>query len=167
MIRLHDFRSYEKEALKLGSYWKCYEERWNYYRIAMLQLAEWDVETLLEIGPKGLPCSPNSDTVDKVEGATFLHDVREPWPFADNQYDAVVGLQVWEHLEGEQQQAFQEARRVGKRLILSFPYLWETGDEIHRDVSLEQIMSWVCHERPFRDVIVCRPGKRRIVMAWK
>ena len=81
-------------------------------------------------------------------GADLQHDIgKAPWPARDGEYDLVVALQVWEHLEGRQRQAFAEARRVGRRVLLSLPYLWQCPGDCHHGIDDDMIFGWT-GERP-------------------
>lgn len=68
----------------------------------------------------------------------YLHDATiTPCPIEDKAYDLLIALQVWEHLEGKQQDVFKEVMRVSKMAILSFPYKWKTSCPIHSGIDYQ------------------------------
>ena len=120
-----------------------YKGRWAYISrvIARIALLE-GIERVLELGPGPVNRSivSGADTMGirnfpplkgKEGRLTFLHDAtRTPWPFPDKSYDLFIALQVFEHLGTRQREAFAEARRVARHIILSMPY--QCRSENHR-----------------------------------
>ena len=50
---------------------------------------------------------------------TYVHDARNiPWPLRDKQYEILIALRVFQHLTPNQREAFLEAMRVSKNVIL-------------------------------------------------
>src|SRR5690606_31755354 len=110
-----------------------------------------------------------SDTLDLDEGfgPTFHHDAgAAPWPAKDGSYDLVLALQCWEHFEGRQTTAFQEAVRVagpGGHVLISFPYRWQNTNATHRGIGVRRIREWTCEREPVRRVLVRKPeGRARL-----
>jgi SAM-dependent methyltransferase len=59
---------------------------------------------------------------DSTPGQIVIHDVtRKPWPFKDCEYDLVVALNVFEHLDNKQSRAFREVMRITRHAILTVP----------------------------------------------
>jgi len=123
-----------------------YEGRKAYMTLAQKLALTFSPENALEIGPgpSGLPILRGSDTMDLRGDPTYRHDAGlVPWPVADKSYDVVIALQVWEHLCGKQRAAFSEVKRVACRgAVLSFPYMWGAGSDIHREIGFRQIVEW-------------------------
>jgi hypothetical protein len=128
--------------------------RWVYYSACLDIVREIDPDTVLEFGVYKFPLIHGSDIMDndpQVEVA-YEHDATmTPWPIADKQYDLLIALQVWEHLEGKQREAFQEAMRVSRHAILSFPYMWKVPpDNDHFGIDDEVMRGWTCDVKPER-----------------
>ncbi len=93
------------------------------------------MEKVLELGPAFQTIVKNCDIMVKPEidvwgrpekyiNKEFKHDaIVVPWPIDDKAYDLFIALQVWEHLERKQKEAFEEVMRTSKAAILSFPYM--------------------------------------------
>ena len=77
-------------------------------------------------------------------GKSFVMDAGvTPWPIADKSYDAVIGLQVWEHLAREQRSALLEAQRVSDHLIITLPYEWNCPEnKAHHMISDKHVEQW-------------------------
>lgn len=122
--------------------------RWEYLSIVISLLRKYDAHSILELGTNGLKLAEDSDTMEKVTTvpATYHHDATvTPWPIADKQYDFFVALQVFEHFDLKRQkqvQAFSEACRVAKNVILSLPYKWQYSDEMHNGIDDEVVLRW-------------------------
>lgn len=149
-------------------------DRWHYYAAAGRIVERLAPDSVLEIGPYLVGLVPGADTMDMLSGlAPAFHrnagDV--PWPIESGRYDLLVALQVWEHLDGRQQQAFQEARRVARNVLLSFPYLWDCpADPVHHAIDDERIREWTCGVEPAERIVVQEPGGerglRRLICLW-
>jgi hypothetical protein len=125
------------------------EGRWSYYSKVINMVKEIKPKTILEIGSNGFPLFHDSIKleVDKMADAHVYWDITQtPWPFIDKEFDVVIALQVWEHLGNKQREAFIEARRVGKNVILSFPYKWKSGDADHLNITKDIIKYWTLDE---------------------
>ena len=161
-ITENDFRS----AAGDDSYYD--PSRWDLYAEVIRILKNIPCQRILEIGPYKMPLVPNADTMDiRAElSPTIVHDAGEaPWPVADKSYDAVVALQVWEHLEGRQVEAFREVQRTARHAVLSFPYLWNNPSyPSHHNITDEIIEDWTDMQPP-QDVILIAtsPACKRII----
>lgn len=150
-----------------------FAKRWGYLSRAGEMLRELGpLERGLEIGPgptEGESFLRGGQTLDMRGAPTIRHDAGVvPWPIADNAYDIVVALQVWEHLEGRQRDAFRECLRVARFVMLSFPYRWKTKNETHRMITRAKIEEWTCSVPPMRTVLVRDPPHRmRLVCLWR
>jgi hypothetical protein len=140
-----------------------YKNRWSYLSVAARIVGELHPRSVLEIGPggDGTPMLVRqAETLDRKGTPTYLHDARKmPWPVRRH-YDLVIGLQVWEHLRGAQRRAFRETVRLGRYVLLSFPYEWENADEIHEGISFKKIRWWTCQHPMMRCVVVDQGTKR-------
>src|SRR5688572_10992156 len=119
-----------EQFLELREKHTYYKGRWGYYSAAMEILKREGYTNVLEVGPAAVPMVPGSQIMQspkasphvRGEPATYLWDAGQaPWPIGNKRYDAVVALQVLEHL-GDRQSAFREMRRVARFAVLSFPY---------------------------------------------
>jgi SAM-dependent methyltransferase len=72
---------------------------------------------------------------ERLPGVFKTNPLRPPLPFGDGEFDAVIGLSVFTHLDEEDQRAWvPELHRVlkpGGVLLLSFyaPHVWQNTDE--------------------------------------
>ena len=177
-----------QELLKgpMGSY---YEGRWEYFKEVIEIIRNEDIESVLEIGPAQEPIVKNCDVMIKPEddiwgrpkegfSKEYLHDATEkPWPIQDKQYDLVIALQVFEHLDNKQSRTFREVMRVSKMAILSFPYKWDCPKDDknypeHHLVDEELIGDWTLNIKPEKIIKIPRSGDRiskgpRIIYFWK
>ena len=164
-------------ALRRDPYWT---GRWSYIDPVCswlrAQPSHWQV---LEIGPYTMPLVPGSWVLDRKDHAGMaplfkrtLHDVRQaPWPLpAAMTFDLGIALQVWEHLEGAQEAAFAELRRVARRAILSTPYKWPRSKSPgHTGIDLARITGWAGGQAPAWYRLVKTPGQPgfpRIICYW-
>jgi len=145
------------------------KDRVKYLTKAAEVLEMLRVQSLLEIGPYGLRLSEESTVMDKAmaAGADIIYDAAKvPWPFRNNAFEAVAALQVWEHLEGCQQEAFNEAWRVATRCVmLSVPYLWESKREDHNGIGDETVLKWAGGRRWMLKFIVT-DNRPRGIYVW-
>ena len=136
-----------------------FKGRWRYLSIVVDLVQKIQPESVLELGPYRLPLVKGEDTMDIVkvlENLTYLHDATKiPWPIANKKYDLFISCEVWEHLGDKQKEAFQEAMRISRRAIFSFPYKWEypkesKGLEVlqHRNIDEAKIAEWTLHRKP-------------------
>lgn len=126
-------------------------ERWDLYEAAAAVIQSIAPESTLELGPYRLPIVCDGHTMDRHEylHPTINHDACEfPWP-VERDYDVFVALQVWEHLEGHQQQAFREVQRFASHAILSFPYEWDCPtNPSHHGITKDVISNWTLNHEP-------------------
>jgi hypothetical protein len=139
-----------------------YKGRWGYYSAAIeiLRREGFEPADVLEIGPAMVPLVAGSQVMRlgrpsphvRTPAPTYVWDARQtPWPIGDRRYAAAAALQVWEHLDGRQPQAFAELRRVARFAVLSFPYQWHCpNDPVHHGIGDEQIARWTM-DHPMRD----------------
>jgi predicted O-methyltransferase YrrM len=141
------------ETARLNPYWV---GRWPYLSEVVNIAKTLPCEKVLEIGTMDLRVVNNSDVIDIVDrGNNIVWDItKTPWPIKDKQYDLLIALQVWEHLEGKQIEAFKEAMRVSNYSILSFPYKMEIGDAMHVGIDRDQIRKWIMCTDPIKVVEV-------------
>lgn len=129
-----------------------YEGRWDYMRKVMDIAKKESPKKVLELGPRRMPVVKGADTMDmQYHGheLTYAHDARTiPWPVEDRKYDMFIALQVWEHLEGKQAEAFIEVMRISKSAIMSFPYKRYFPGDCHHDVDEKVISGWTLNKRP-------------------
>lgn len=147
-ITIEDYKTLSKKS----SYYDM--ERWEYFSAVIEILKQIKFDTALELGACLLPIVKNSDTFDKTvwnEKPTYLHDATKfPYPVEDRKYDLFISLQVWEHLEGKQKEAFAEVRRISKMAIFSFPYKWDCPGDCHNGIDEKKISEWTMNTKPVK-----------------
>lgn len=185
-----DLMSYSDfESLLQGERGDYYSGRWEYFREVIEIIKQLQVAKVLELGPGLLPVVKNADLMINPQedpfgrpkewvGKTIVFDAtRSPWPIRDKEYDLVIALQVWEHLDDKQSRAFREVMRVSKRAVLSVPYKWEGGQEnarhrAHRDIDKELVEDWTLHIKPKKIIEIPRTGTEfskgpRLIYFWE
>jgi hypothetical protein len=177
-----------KELLK-GSLGRYYEGRWEYFKEVIEIIKSENIESVLEIGPAQEPIVKNCDVMIKPEddmwgkpkdgfSKQYFHDATEkPWPIKDKQYDLLLALQVFEHLDNKQNRAFREVMRVSRMAILSFPYMWDCPKDnanypAHHLIDEELIGDWTLNVKPEKIIKISRTGPEvskgpRIIYFWK
>jgi hypothetical protein len=133
--------------------------RWDYYSAAVATLRGLDFGSSLELGPHRLPLVSGGDTMDLNAGIgpTVQHDATTtPWPIEDSSYDLFIALQVWEHLEGRQTEAFAEVMRITRRFaLLSFPLMWNSPDNpSHHGITRNRIRDWTLGFKPVSTEVI-------------
>jgi hypothetical protein len=126
------YNDYFANARRSGQ-WKSHALRWPYHHGA-LEIIQGlnlnDSRKVLEIGSFGAGLVHGSVRMDlpgtsweiKQNRTDIKHDARViPWPFGDREFDLVVTLRVWHHLAPVQREAFLEARRVAKYVLIECP----------------------------------------------
>jgi hypothetical protein len=119
----------------MGPYRDNYRGSWKYYKAAIDMVKQTRPKSVLELAPAKQTIIKQCDVMvlrDEDEfkpinpvGRIYVHNATEkPWPIADKQYDLLIALQVWEHLDNKQSRAFREVMRISKAAILSFSYMW-------------------------------------------
>jgi hypothetical protein len=124
--------------------------RWTYHQKSIELLRNISGQKFLEIGTMGIKLHRDSHTMDvESEGnwpifeTSFIHDARlTPWPFEDKSYDCVVALRVFHHLYPAQEEAFLEAKRVGKNVLLVVPAKYHDTPHNSQVISLSEFESW-------------------------
>ena len=151
-----------------------YEGRWSYTSTALSLATELikrrNLRTALELGAPLRPVIVGAHVMDVTARPELdprvpitVHDAtQEPWPFEDKSYDLFVALQVFEHLDDRQPEAFREVRRIARNAILSLPIDWEMDDptNCHHQIPNERVLSWFAPIVPTR-VVEGSGGKRR------
>lgn len=144
--------------------------RWNYYREAIAMAVRLAPRRVLEIGCRYTPLFPGGDRLDYLAEfrPTILHDATVvPWPIADQSYDLVIALQVWEHLGNRQREAFAELPRIARYAILSLPYKWKRKtNPSHSGIDDAVVSRWSGGLEPLESVqlpLVAR-HKRKIYL---
>ena len=98
----------------------------GYFKEVIDSIKKEPPKSALELGPDNFPIVRQSDSMDKngwLPRLTYHHDATKfPWPIKDSKYGLFIALQVWEHLQDKQKEAFREVMRIPRRAILSFPY---------------------------------------------
>jgi len=139
--------------------------RWCYFGKAIEMARRLRPRRVLEIGPWSFPLFPAGDTLDMRDDyhPTYQHDAgATPWPVPTKAYDLIIALQVWEHLEGRQQAAFEELRRCARYAILSVPYLWKLHPgHSHAGIDDARMFEWTDGFKPAEQILVARPRRRR------
>jgi hypothetical protein len=145
-----------------------YVGRWQYFDDARRLFAQipgvqnFVPSDVLEIGPYRIPLVKGCDVLDNADHGipvTYSHDASEtPWPIMCNRYRVMVALQVWEHLNGKQIEAWWEARRVADWAVVSVPHLWPVSHgEDHANISLDTMTRWT-GQVPVESIISPTPG---------
>ena len=145
--------------------------RWAYFSVVIELLKRMKPTSIIEIGPSAHGrLAAESTTVDIITTSKpdICMDIRKtPWPISGKQFDVLVALQVWEHLDGHQREAFAEARLTCSRAILSFPFMMNTApDMAHHQINREIIDDWTLNTPPVEEILV---GNRliRVYSFWK
>ena len=127
--------------------------RWPFASMVIEKIKTLEgVERVLELGPGpgSQPLVNGADTMGRpMEKGRFcksddkckiLHDARvTPWPVESKAYDLFMALQVFEHLEGSQAEAFAEVRRVSRQAILTLPFMCQMKSH---HIGWEEYGSW-------------------------
>lgn len=145
-----EFDQYEANAVRYPQ-WKSYRARWVYHARAIFIIQNvclpTDPKNVLEIGSYGAGLVTGSDRMDLPggqwplagENPTYTHDARlVPWPISDQRYELLIALRVWHHLAPMQEEAFREARRVARNILIVCPEKEVVGQGITRN----QFVKW-------------------------
>ncbi len=149
-----------------GKYWN---KRWEYLEKVAKYILDINPITILEIGPHDKTLCIESDIMDINEklNPLYLHNASSiPYPIKNKQYDMVIALQVWEHLNN-QLLAFKEVKRIANYAVLSFPYLWKHPhkDNCHYNITKEIINEWTNNENFLEELIIGNP--KRLIRFYK
>jgi hypothetical protein len=171
----------DAEFKLLAGQFPYYGQRAGYMRaargIASELIAREGLRTALELGPHVRSMVVGGDIMDRrpnpeleFDGAVIVHDATSvPWPFADGAYDLFVALQVFEHLKGQQQEAFAEVRRICRNAIISVPIGWKMDDprNCHHRISKQMALSWFAPTVPTRIVVGNRGSRTRLIFVFE
>lgn len=172
-----------------SSHKEYYIGRWEYYKEVINIIKRLEIETVIELGPGFLPIVKGSDVMlspeedqfgrpENITGEIIVHNATiKPWPILDRQYDLLIALQVWEHLDNKQTRAFREVKRISRKAILSFPFEWTGGIEkpshrAHRDIDKDLISDWTLNIPPREIIEIPRTGPvfskgKRLIYYWE
>ena len=145
-------------------------DRWEYMRQARLMVESIAGWRMLEVGPRRIPLGRGGWRMDIEDYGLFptqIHDAGvAPWPYDDDTMDVVVMLQVLEHLQGRQREAWAEVRRVGRWAVVSVPYKWpEKAEPGHGGIDETTLQEWT-GQNPKRFAIVGEAPFRRLVAKY-
>ena len=162
-------RFFAAAAATGDSYWrKSAVGRWRYMDRVIRMLRKHRPHSMLELGAKGIPLSPVSDTMDIEDcpGLTYLHDADKfPWPVKDRQYEGFMALQVLEHLR-DKESAMRESFRVSGTVVWSVPYMWPKHRGDHAGIGIPQMVAWAGGLQPAETKIVGLRN-RRLICVWR
>ena len=158
-----------------------YKGRWGYTSVALAQAADLitrhGLKNALEMGTPVRPVIVGADVIDihkkpqlRPDVQVTIHDATvAPWPAADKQYDLFVALQVFEHLQDKQAQAFMEVRRIARHAIISLPIDWDMADptNCHYRIPHERVLSWFAPVVPTRVVEGSLVKRKRLVYVFE
>ena len=129
------------------------DDRWTYHSRVIDILRSAKVtrpEQVLEVGTMGTQLVQGADTLDYAEkwnfeglDPTYWHDARmAPWPIPDKQYEWLVAMRVFHHLYPAQREAFQEARRVARNVVIIVPRVAPQRAPTDRGITPMQFYRW-------------------------
>lgn len=161
-------------------YWNhTWEGRWKYMYLVTKELKLINPDTIIELGAYKINLTSISDNMDlnkefidvnNLNNKTYIQDaIILPWDIKDKYYDVFVGLQVFEHLGDKQSDVFKEVERISKYAILSFPYKWNTpNDIIHYNIDDKKIKEWTNNIKPEKIIYINYPKvRRRVICIYK
>jgi hypothetical protein len=144
----------EKLRILNNLYWnRSAESRWQYMKNVINKLHNIQFETILEIGAYKVNLTELSDNMDvirkyidedNINNKIYIQDAGNPWTeIEDDYYDVVLALQVFEHLEGKQKQAFDELKRCAVQAIITIPWHWNCpNDKNHHNITEQHCLKW-------------------------
>lgn len=161
--------SYLKKIKKLNSkYWnEGASYRWQYMNFVILTMQNAGYKNIIEAGASGMPLNDESYLFDypkhDLDYTPFIMDCNgDEIKIPEKFFDCFVALQVFEHLKN-QAQTFKEIKRISQNAILSFPYKWKSGDDMHRNIDEKIIARWTNNEKPVKKTLI----KNRIIYHYK
>jgi hypothetical protein len=179
----------EYEKLLTGPMGDWYNGRWSYYGPAIEMIKTIKYESAIELGPGKLTMIKNCDVMvkpdddfwgkpDSSEHNIIFHNATEkPWPIINRKYDLFIALQVWEHLNNKQCLAFREVKRISKKALLSFPYMWDCPKNDpnypeHHMIDKEIIGDWTLNIKPKKIIEIERTSSKvsrgpRLIYYWE
>lgn len=139
------YETYCEKIKKLNeNYWlNSKDTRWKYIHYVIELAKSLKISSICEAGANGIPLNNTSYLLTYPEHDLNNLDLSK----FKEKFDLFIALQVWEHLEN-QQKAFENVCEISKKIILSFPYKWKTGDEQHKKIDDEKIAEWTCNLKP-------------------
>lgn len=151
-----DFKQYKQRISKLNDvYWnkelKNGFRRWEYFTQVIDELHKIPHERVLEIGVYKMALTTHSDVMDLTGcdiAKNFYHrdaGLKEAWEdIQDKQYDVVIANQVWEHLKGNQEEAWTEVARVADYALVTIPFGWNCAktNPSHHNIGWDHVEKW-------------------------
>jgi len=135
-----------KKLLELDP--KYYQHRWSYFQDVIYILKKTNIEfkNAVDLGTYLQSIIKNGHTIDiKNRGdTTYIFDANDisKWKqIEDKQYDLFIGMQVFEHLE-KQNEIWKEVTRISNHAIISLPYMWNCYGDSHHGINEEVIYKW-------------------------
>lgn len=122
-------------------YWR---NRWEYHKAAIALLSMYQIESTVEIGSNGVKLYNNGISVDKSEESNpdILYDCSYDFQ-ADTEADAVIALQVLEHLKDPKRVLKDMMDRSRTVTLISIPYKWENSiSEGHNGLDDDTVIEW-------------------------
>jgi len=141
-----------------NSHWQTQplEKRWEYHQKTIELVKKIGVsspEEVLEMGTMGAQIVKNSCTIDysenwefKGKNPDYMHDARiTPWPIETRKFKLFIALRVFQHITPSQKEAFQEAKRIAKHVIISVPETYSVAIkelENSKGIRKEEFIAW-------------------------
>ena len=152
-----------------AAYWaRSLDSRWPYIEGAIEIYNKVRPSSVLELGSAGLPIIHGSTSMDRNFNPDILWDATDcPWPIAAKKFDMFIGLQVFEHLEGRQVEAFKEVKRIANHAVLSLPFEWTRGTPCHQGIDMEVIHEWTGQPGPDSVRYFHANGLVRVLLHWR
>jgi len=139
------------------------------YKKAARGLIPGGARKLLEIGPHDIPCITGKnvwymDIRENTHPNSVQADAREiPYPWTTDSFDAIVALQVLEHLGPGFRSIVDEWFRLSPVVVVSLPFLWEASDSVHDGITEETVDEWFGSRVLEGRVVIGKHPRRRIV----
>jgi len=169
-----------KMNLLNDDYWNnSWSGRWKYMYPVINEIRKLNPQTILELGAYKINLTNISDNMDlqleyidtkNLKNKNYIQDATSlPWNISDKYYDVFVALQVFEHFENKKQsKVFNEIMRISKNAILSFPYKWNSPNDLnHHNIDDEIIRKWTNNIMPKKILLVNHTNRRRIIYVFK
>ena len=107
-------QSLKKKAESQVGYWaRSWKNRWDYIQIVAAELNDINPSKVLELGAYKINLTSVSDNlyqkvefidVDNLTNKKYIQKAQDlPWQIESKYYDVVIALQIFEHLDGNQQ----------------------------------------------------------------
>jgi hypothetical protein len=139
---------YEAKVDGLHINWENFRNRWHYHQKTIEWLKMLQASKVLEIGSLGIRLTDHSHTMDIEDGwkidksdVDYIHNMKDiPWS-VDTDYSVVVGLRCFHYCGDKLREVFDEARRVGKAVILALPHDFDISSLPKPDEAIEKLPS--------------------------